>query len=140
MTWPRPRNLTGALVPPKATTVYTGLPQGTMLELPGGGQRLMICCNYLLGPGESLKEGGHSYTIYSDDHGGNWQRGKPVNPSHMGECSVVQTSTAVIMYAHVWRHDFDHPQRTATKALAVSSDCGISFSDGNMSAFGANPR
>lgn len=135
-----PRNLTAALVPPRAVTVYTGLPQGAAIALPGGKTRLMICANYLLGPGESLKEGGHAFTIYSDDHAATWLRGRDVDPSHMGECSVVQTARGgVIMYAHVWRHDFDQPQRTPTKALAYSSDFGVSFSDGDMGAFGDNP-
>eukprot|EP00040_Diaphanoeca_grandis_P030297 m.178837 g.178837 ORF g.178837 m.178837 type:complete len:431 (-) comp31953_c2_seq18:113-1405(-) len=126
-TWSAPKDLTSVLVPADWNGVFTGLPQGMQLR---NSRRLIVCANHV------TNEGGHSHTIYSDNHGLTWQNGASVQPSHMGECSLAETSAGVFMYARVW---WDDNSNRSTRAMAFSQDGGVNFSDGNTSAFPNNP-
>lgn len=61
---------------------------------------------------QNLKDGTNSHTIFSDDHGDTWTNGKPVGPSHMGECSVSQGRKHIFLYARVWWDVRLEPVRT----------------------------
>jgi|EP01047_Picozoa_sp_COSAG01_P059032 sialidase-1 len=134
-TWSQPRDLTKDLVSASWTGVWTGLPQGIQLE----SGRLIICANH------GVPGGTHSYTIFSDSHGATWQNGVAVNASnssyqHMGECSLVQSAAGgVWMYARQWWDDGSPGNGRSTRALALSTDGGTSFTNGDTQAFPANP-
>lgn len=121
--WGKPRDMTQQLVPKEWNGIYPGLPQG--MQLAGSG-RLIVCANHV------TDDSAHSHTIYSDDGGSTWQNGASVEPDHMGECSLAQTSAGVWMYARVW---WDDSSSNKTHALALSTDNGATFTKGNTSAF-----
>ena len=110
----------------------------------------MVCANHGFGGTSAAPGGTHSYTIYSDTHGLTWQNGKDVSArnsssgklakaQHMGECSVAETSAGVYLYARVWWDDGSPGNGMSTRALTLSTDGGVSFSDGNTAAFPGNP-
>ena len=134
LTWSKPRDLTKDLVSAGWTGVWTGLPQG--IQLASG--RLIICANH------GVPGGTHSYSIFSDSHGATWHNGFAVNASnssyqHMGECSLVESAAGVMMYARQWWDDGSPGNGRSTRALALSTDGGTSFADGNTHDFPSNP-
>jgi sialidase-1 len=127
--WSNPRNLTTDLVPSGWNAVYYGTQQGITVDMPHGKKRLMLCANH-----HGSDNGAN--TVYSDDGGATWQNGKTVTPGNLGECSLAQTAAGITMYARVVYDDTtDRPRR----ALAFSTDYGVSFTPGVTSGFPGNP-
>ncbi len=136
--WSAPRDMTGALVPSGWDNVWMGTQQGITVDLSGGKKRLIMCANH------HGNDSNGAHTVYSDDHGSTWQNGETLDLNArgdfgfgIGECALVQTSAGVFMYGRVV---YDNKNVTASRrVLALSTDFGHSFENGNTSAFPGNP-
>lgn len=123
-TWSNERDITSETKLPNWTWYAAGPCHG--LQLPSG--RLIVPCNHaVLKPDQGCSGGYISHVICSDDHGKSWQIGGEV-VEHTNECCAVLLKDGTMLL------NMRSFARKGCRALAVSVDEGLSFTDYRLEA------
>ncbi len=94
---------------------WYGTGPGAGIQLASG--RLVVPCYHT----RPSRESNRAHSIYSDDHGVNWQRGEACGP-HCGESAVAEAHDgSLVMLMR------QHPERTGQRHLAISRDGGVTW-------------
>ncbi|MCS6851665.1 MAG: glycoside hydrolase, partial [Gemmataceae bacterium] len=128
-TWAKPVVITASVKKPGWTWYATGPGIGIQLRHGAHRGRLLIPCDHR-GPLEGERSATYSHVIYSDDHGQTWKLGGVVAP-HTNECQVAELSdgTLVINMRNYWGRDGKEPAKGNRRAVALSRDGGLSWTD-----------
>ena len=122
LTWEKPEDLTARIKDTSWGWIATGPGHGIQLMRGPHKGRLVIPCDCeVRGIEGEIAESGHSFVIFSDDHGTSWTRGG-VTSKGMNECEVVERSDGSLLLS--MRNYLGKERR----AFAVSRDGGVSWS------------
>ena len=128
LTWSKPREITTDVKRPDWGWYATGPGVGIQLRHGEHAGRMVIPCDHR----EKVdgKDTMFSHVFYSDDHGQTWKLGGSAD-RHTDECQVVELSDGrlLINMRNYWGRDGQRPQRGGMRAIAHSSDGGLTWSD-----------
>jgi len=132
VTWSEPVEITSSAKDPAWSYVGTGPGHG--IQLAGGRMLVPSWCDETPGPAR-WREPGYamgavqsSYALFSDDHGGSWQRGEMLTRDASDECEAVETADGSVYLTARSR------QGRKCRAAAWSRDGGESWSEAEYDA------
>lgn len=120
LSWAQPSEITAAVKPTNWTWYATGPGAGIQMAHDPHRGRLVIPCDHI----EAGTRRYYSHVIFSDDHGGTWQRGGTTPRDQVNECEVVELTGSRLLLN---MRNYDPARRT--RQQAVSQDGGLTWSD-----------
>ncbi len=118
--WARPTEISSSAMDPAWTWVATGPGNGIQMLQGKHRGRLVLPCDHRVGVHDARNSRGHSHTLYSDDHGKTWQRGKPTDAG-MNECAIAERSDGKLML------NMRSYRGKNQRAVALSEDGGATW-------------
>lgn len=126
LTWPKPIDITNSVKEQNWGWFATGPGHGIQVTRGKYKGRLLIPCDCEDKTQKGgIKESGHSFVIYSDDHGKTWQHGG-ISDKGMNECEVVECTDGSLLLS--MRNYLGKDRR----AFARSADGGETWSKAEL--------
>ncbi|MEM8907885.1 MAG: sialidase family protein [Bacteroidota bacterium] len=118
LNWTPPRDISKPTIRPDWDIVATGPGSGIQLAAEAHRGRLVFPCYHR----NRVDKGMYAHTIYSDDHGANWQIGQATPSSGVAECQLAELGNGQLILSMRQANE-----SLKTRQIAISIDGGESW-------------